>query len=300
LFDAILDEGTIAGYDKLVSLTNISASITNRVRSYLDSNCSQCHRPGGVQALWDARYDTPLASQNIINGAVNDTLGITGAKVVVPQDLSKSIMYLRVNSVDPIIKMPPLARNRIDASAVAALAQWIVPPANTPPTLPAIPNRTILAGATLLITNAATDAEAPPQVLTYSLTGPPPPPAGAAINSSNGLFSWRPAIAQAGTINLLNIQVSDSGTPSLCATQTFSVTVARPARPGLAGASYLNGQFSLLVSGDAGPDYTVQASTNLVNWDSLLTTNSPVLPFLFADPGTANYRQRFYRVLLGP
>ena len=33
---------------------------------------------------------------------------------------------------------------------------------------------------------------------------------------------------------------------------------------------------------------------------SVLTTNSPALPFLFADPAAPNYRQRFYRVLLGP
>jgi hypothetical protein len=166
--------------------------------------------------------------------------------------------------------------------------------------LPAISSRTILAGATLLITNTATDAEAPPQVLTYSLIGQPPPPLGAAINSGNGLFAWRPAIAQAGTTNLVNVQVSDSGTPSLGATQTFSVTVTRPAKPGLVGASLNNGQFRFLVSGDAGPDYTVQASTNLANWVSLFTTSSPALPFQFADPTAANYRQRFYRVLLGP
>src|SRR5262249_32066574 len=99
LFDSTLLENTISNYDRLVTVTDTNATLTYRVRSYLDSNCAQCHRPGGVPAFWDARYDTPLANQGIINGTVASTLGISGAKVVVAQDLSRSIMYLRVNSL---------------------------------------------------------------------------------------------------------------------------------------------------------------------------------------------------------
>src|SRR5262249_5907012 len=81
-------------------------------------------------------FDTPLTNQNIINGFVSDTLGIVGAKVIVPQDLSRSVMYLRVNSLDSH-KMPPLARNMIDTNAVTVLAEWInaLPP--VPSGLPA-------------------------------------------------------------------------------------------------------------------------------------------------------------------
>jgi len=130
LFDTSLNEGNIPGYDKLVTVTDGSVPVETRVRSYLDANCSQCHRPGGVPALWDARYDTPLPNQGIVNGPVVDTLGITGAKVVAPQNLSRSIMYVRVNSLDTH-KMPPLARNTIDTNAVNALTEWInsLPPA---------------------------------------------------------------------------------------------------------------------------------------------------------------------------
>jgi hypothetical protein len=61
-----------------------------------------------------------------------------------------------------------------------------------------------------------------------------------------------------------------------------------------------SGRFEVLISGDAGPDYNVQISSNLLNWSTLWTTNSPGLPFRFTDPGFGSYPQRFYRVQLGP
>ncbi len=133
--------------------------------------------------------------------------------------------------------------------------------------------------------------------MTYGLLNPP---AGAAINTSNGIFSWRPLIAQSGASNLVNVFVFDNGTPSLSATQRFWVTVNRPARPGISAVQINQGQVRMTISGDAGPDYSMLASTNLVNWTLIQTTNSPLPPFLFVDPNSTNYLQRFYRVLLGP
>ncbi|MEI9865492.1 MAG: hypothetical protein WDN00_13285 [Limisphaerales bacterium] len=47
--------------------------------------------------------------------------------------------------------------------------------------------------------------------------------------------------------------------------------------------------------------YTVSATTNLVNpqWNTLLTTNYPDLPFTFVDTNTA-LPQQFYRVQSRP
>jgi len=66
--------------------------------------------------------------------------------------------------------------------------------------------------------------------------------------------------------------------------------------------AWTNGTFGVNVSGDSGPDYTIQGTTNLgrpTTWITLLTTNAPLLPFRWTDPQT-NLSQRFYRVLLGP
>ncbi len=131
LFSQPLDEAAIPGLAQMVAVTNAAAPLELRVRSYLDANCGHCHRPGGARAFWDARFDTPLASAGIVNGLVSQTLGVPGAKVVVPGSLAKSILYLRDSAVDGN-KMPPLARNRLDVAALATIAQWIsaLPPSS--------------------------------------------------------------------------------------------------------------------------------------------------------------------------
>jgi autotransporter-associated beta strand protein len=158
-------------------------------------------------------------------------------------------------------------------------------------------NRVINPGQTLVITNTATDPNQPAQMLTYSM---PIAPTNATLNSANGIFNWRPLIAQANSTNLFRFVVTDNGTPSLGATQTFSVTVRPVTLPVASSVTMTSGQFQMLVSGAVGPDYTMQASTNLMTWTNLFTTNPAVLPFNWSDATTTNFNQRFYRVLLGP
>lgn len=124
MFRSPVDESAIPQYAKLVKVTDTSASPEYRVRSFLDANCSQCHRPGGVPALFDTRFDTPLARQNLTNGFVVNPLNIPGARTVLPANPGHSILYLRVSSLGDT-KMPPLAKNTVDRDAVAALDLWI-------------------------------------------------------------------------------------------------------------------------------------------------------------------------------
>lgn len=177
------------------------------------------------------------------------------------------------------------------ATGVSAL------PSNQPPVMLSVSNRTVTAGQTLAITNAANDLDVPPQFLRWSLLVAP---LNAVINPSNGVFTWRPAIAQSPSTNLISVRVTDNGTPNLSATQSFTVTVTLPAAPTLSNPSLSGGQLWLTVSGDTGPDYALQTATNLpANWVTLLTTNAPLLPFAFLDTTATNAKQ-FYRVLMGP
>ncbi len=167
------------------------------------------------------------------------------------------------------------------------------------PSFPPIPNQTVIAGQTLLVTNAASDPDSPPELLSFSALNAP---ANATVDPLSGVFTWRPTIAQSPLVTRVQLKVEDNGQPPLSATQSFWVTVNRPAPPQLVAVAWTNGALSLHVSGDAGPDYAIQGATNLrppTAWVTLLATNSPPVPFRWADPQT-NLAQRFYRVILGP
>jgi len=59
---------------------------------------------------------------------------------------------------------------------------------NHAPVIDPIPNATILAGRTLVVTNSALDPDTPAQTLSWSLASPP---TGVTINGSSGLLTWR-------------------------------------------------------------------------------------------------------------
>jgi uncharacterized repeat protein (TIGR03806 family) len=124
MFNPGIVESNITSFPASVPVSDTSASLELRVRSYLDANCAHCHRPNGVRGFFDARLDTPLASQGIVGGAVADTLGIIGARVIKPQSLSQSVLYVRDNALASI-QMPPLARNVVDTNYINVLGAWI-------------------------------------------------------------------------------------------------------------------------------------------------------------------------------
>ncbi len=124
LLNPAIDEAAITRYEKLSALTNLQASLEDRARSYLDANCAQCHRPGGF-GVFDARYETPLAKQNLINVAAAFNLGLANARIIAPQDTNRSVIYVRMNSLNPSVKMPLVGHNLVDTNAVKMMAAWI-------------------------------------------------------------------------------------------------------------------------------------------------------------------------------
>ena len=170
-------------------------------------------------------------------------------------------------------------------------------PTDTAPTLATITNRTVNAGQTVAFTASATDTDSPPQTLTFALlTGA----TNATLDTTSGAFSFRPLVTQADSTNNFTLKASDSGTPVLSATQSFAVVVNPLSAPVVSNGSTAGGQFSISIGGQSGPDYAVETSTNLSQWNNVFITNSPALPFVWTDTNSAAAPQRFYRVKLGP
>ena len=167
---------------------------------------------------------------------------------------------------------------------------------NTPPTLVPIANQTVNVGQTVAFAASATDIDQPPQTLTFALLAGA---ANATLNTNSGAFIFRPLVTQANSTNYFTLKVADNGTPSLSATQSFSVFINPLSLAGISNISVAGGQFSFHVSGQSGPDYAIETSTNLVQWSNVFITNSPTLPFNWTDAAT-NSPQRFYRIKLGP
>ena len=124
LFAPAFTDEAVHAFPALAAADNTARSLPDRARSYLDANCSQCHRPGGTVANFDARYDTPLADQALVDGPVLIDQGIDRPRIIAPHDIWRSIAYMRIDT-DGDIKMPPLARETIDRRGVALLREWI-------------------------------------------------------------------------------------------------------------------------------------------------------------------------------
>ena len=198
----------------------------------------------------------------------------------------------------------PMSSNALIGLAVSAhnnasncVASWDNVSVNQSPVAAAIPNQTIIAGQTLLVTNLATDADVPAQTLSYSS---PNAPAGSLFDASSGVFTWRPAIAQAPSTQTIALVASDNGLPSMSVTQNFTVTVNRPVDPQLSNATLSNGNFSAFISGDVGPDYLLQSSSNLLTWSTVATSTPSATPFWWTVTNGPQSSAQFFRITLGP
>ena len=108
---------------KLVDPGDTTASTTHRARSWLHTNCSQCHFGSGV-ANWDARFTTPLGEAGILDALLNEPGSDPANRVVAPGDPAHSILLSRM-ATRGSGQMPPIASSIIDEDGVALLTAWI-------------------------------------------------------------------------------------------------------------------------------------------------------------------------------
>ncbi|MCB1233858.1 MAG: PQQ-dependent sugar dehydrogenase [Verrucomicrobiae bacterium] len=184
-----VDEPSLSSVLTSKAVADTGASPGARARSYLDINCSQCHRPGGTdRANFDARLSTPLSLQGLVDVDPRASLGIDGEKIVKTGDPSKSILAIRLGMVGGCCPMPPLAKNRVDQAALAVVEDWIVGLAtNHEPTLEPLNDRLSLYGIAESFTLAATDPD--DDGVAFVVTGLP---GGMSYDAASGVISGRP------------------------------------------------------------------------------------------------------------
>jgi uncharacterized repeat protein (TIGR03806 family) len=212
LFEPALTEEQIASAPKLARADDSKASIQERARSWLDANCAHCHRPGGTVAAFDARYKIPLAEQGLINAPVLIDQGIDGARVIAPNDIWRSILFMRVNTVEPF-KMPPLAHETVDRDGVELLKAWIQSlPGTAVLDPPAIQTRGGEYRKRVLVNLSHPDAQT---TLRYTLDGSVP-------GKSAAVYAKPIELTESTTLRVKAFK--DGFTKSITAQETFVIT----------------------------------------------------------------------------
>jgi uncharacterized repeat protein (TIGR03806 family) len=118
---------------RLVNPADANASLAERARAYLHTNCAQCHRPDGpTNVNLDLRHTSSFADMAICNQAPqNGNLGIADSQLLAPGAPVRSILLQRMNRRDAS-GMPPLGSKLVDAEGVALIEAWIESVAECP------------------------------------------------------------------------------------------------------------------------------------------------------------------------
>lgn len=113
--------------------SNRDLPLEARARSYLHANCSLCHRPGSNYTGFDLRFsvafeDTELCGQAPDKG----DLGVSGALRIAPGEPEKSVLSLRMHSLETATngsfryRMPQIGSRVVDELGTSVVDDWIL------------------------------------------------------------------------------------------------------------------------------------------------------------------------------
>ena len=143
--------------------------------------------------------------------AINPTTGVITWRPTEAQGPTNAVFVVRATSGTP----PGLSDVRTFGVTVREV--------NQQPRLAALADYVLAEGATLSVTNAATDDDLPPQALIFTLD--PGAPAGMAVDPVSGVLSWTVGADQGASTNLVTVRVTDTASPPLSEARSFTVVV---------------------------------------------------------------------------
>lgn len=128
--DLLLARGWLVGRPKALSPLpdpGLPGPAGGRARSYLQANCSFCHRPGSNTSDMDMRYTTALLEMNVCNVPIQRGAGHAGVPQfrVVPGKPSESALSFRMHDRVAGYNMPRIGSNLVDPTGTAVVDQWI-------------------------------------------------------------------------------------------------------------------------------------------------------------------------------
>jgi uncharacterized repeat protein (TIGR03806 family) len=125
LFQAAPTSSGVGALPRLPDPRDSSATIEQRARSYLHTNCAHCHQPGGYSSpdlRMDLRFELPLSQTNICD---EEPVFFKGAqKLIAPGAPERSALWVRMRE-SGIDRMPPVATTETDQLGVVIMTRWI-------------------------------------------------------------------------------------------------------------------------------------------------------------------------------
>lgn len=111
---------------RLVDPLDVSASLTERARSYLHVNCAHCHAANaGGNSPMQLGFEVKQGDMGIINTIpVHSTFGVSDARIVAPGAPERSMLLYRP-ALRGTGQMPPVGSLRADPAAAGLLVEWI-------------------------------------------------------------------------------------------------------------------------------------------------------------------------------
>lgn len=115
-----------SAFPRLVDPYDLQAPLQARARSYLHSNCAQCHvQAGGGNSEISLEFSKSLEEMKMVDlPPLHHRFDIPGARLVAPGDPDRSVLLHRMATRDRG-KMPQLATSVVDRQAVELIREWI-------------------------------------------------------------------------------------------------------------------------------------------------------------------------------